>query len=242
MMEPPWRSNDQKEKQKLHVDETSQEDQVSDRYGLGRFVKLLCKKDFVGKNKLTFGKLFNRAKELKCEKEWNRSRLVRLHSGEARVKVRELESLASIYGVHPLLFYNFHFPAFGYAIAVNTKKDKESDMREIPACLYDSKHSSCYVPCRQLAYSDIAIVILTLEGNNDNNSQEDFLENRHPGYELITPLEGKIVVELSGTKRDPISQNEYAYFRSHIRHRVFNAGKSPARVLVIRFLEGKSTE
>ncbi|MGB8226883.1 MAG: cupin domain-containing protein, partial [Sedimentisphaerales bacterium] len=226
-IEPQWNAK---------LDEIPNE--IHDRAGLARFLNLLCSKPFA-KKKLTFDELLERAKKnedellkkgIKNEKfKLNRSKLVRLHYGIASISEIELLKLAEIYHIEPTLFYNYLSPAFMYAIAVDTEKE----MKSLPSTFNENKKSEVTytIPYRRLAFSDIAIALVTMEPGSIS------LDNKHPGYELLKPLEGQIVINIDNHPHPPIKQGEFAFFRSHISHTVSNKGEKLAKVLVIRFLE-----
>ncbi len=158
---------------------------------------------------------------------YSRSRFVRLHHGEIQVKKEELPALADIYGVTPALFYNFLFPAFRYAIAVHDEKD----MSVLPTEFVTREEVVYSVPRRRLAHSDTTVAVMRLDPGAST------MESRHPGYEILKPLEGQVAVEFGSTKNPEIKAGAYAIFYSGIDHRVCNRGQTPARVLVLRLME-----
>lgn len=214
---------------------------IFDQFGFGRFLQLLCSEKFQRKNqqkgqRLTLDELVKKAKAQynQCDKsiqqamsQHNRSRLNRIHHGEVEVLKRELPYLAKIYGIEVMLFYDYLFPAFRDAIVVC----KNTDMRKIVGEGFRLPPGVSYkVPCRRLAHSDMTIALIELK------SGAATIENRHPGSELLKPLQGEIKVEFGPTRHAIIRKGECGHFHSHINHVLRNTGKEKARVLVIRFL------
>jgi len=199
--------------------------QILDRFGLGRFLQLLTSPNFVGgRYGLSLNALAERA-NIAGYKEYERSDFARLHNGEARVRHEELPDLAAIYGVKPMLLYNFLFPVFPYAIAIHG----QADMRKVEL---DLPNGVTYmVPCRCLAFSGITMALVILEQNAATP------ENHHPAYEFLQPLDGQVEVDFDRTVRGPISKGEYCIFDSSKTHSVRNSGHVQAKVLAIRFLQ-----
>lgn len=225
IVEPQWKANIEEitDKDEIAKDKNLC-NEIHDRAGLARFLSLLWSKPFA-EEKLTFNELLKKAKGKSVK--LNRSKLVRLHYGITSISEKELSDLARIYEIEPTLFYNYLSPAFMYAIAVDT----EEEMKSLPSTFNTKQGMTYKIPYRRLAFSDIAIALVTMEPGLNS------LENKHPGYELLKPLEGEIVINIGNQSHPPIKQGEFAFFRSHILHTVSNKGEKPAKVLVIRFLE-----
>jgi quercetin dioxygenase-like cupin family protein len=199
--------------------------EIFDRFGLGRFLQLLTSPNFAGGHYgLSLNTLAEKA-HIAGYKEYERSDFARLHNGEARVKREELPTLAGIYGVRPMLLYNFLFPVFPYAIAIHGQADMRSVELDLPNGV------TYMVPCRCLAFSGVTIALVILEQDAATP------ENRHPAYEFLQPLEGEVQVEFDRVVRGPIREGEYCVFDSSKMHRVRNSGCTQAKVLAIRFLQ-----
>jgi quercetin dioxygenase-like cupin family protein len=156
---------------------------------------------------------------------YNRLTFARLHHGGAPVTKDQLEELGTIYGVQRWLFSDFLFPAFRYAVGV----DVRTDMRRVTD--RNLGELDYWVPSRHLAYSDVTIARVELAPGAESP------KNRHPGFELLKPLEGKVMVRHRGTPSPVVGKDEYVYFRSRVAHQVVNPGTERASVLVLRFLE-----
>ena len=214
-----WTNNTRQE-----FDESKNEPtEVFDRCGLGHFLQLLSSGPYA--SRLTLNRLVERANKLQIE-GYNRSKFARLHHGAIQVKREELQDLAKIYDTSSMLFYDFLFPAFRYAVVVGEEDMiKESSAFGIPEGIVFR------VPSRHLAYSDITIALV------DFITEKTTVGNCHPGYELLKPLEGEIAVKFGGTLVFSLRKGEYGYFDSSIYHQVSKVGDKPAKVLAIRFLQ-----
>jgi quercetin dioxygenase-like cupin family protein len=203
-------------------------EKVLDTYGLAHFLQLLCSDSFALEGRgPTLDDVVNRCEAKQRKFTYSRAKFARLHAGEAQVKRDQLPELADIYGVSPVLFYDFLFPAFRYAVVVG-----EDNMKEIGPAFGMLEDGVTYrVPCRHLAYSDMTIALVELA------SESRPPENRHPGHELLKVLEGEVTVAFQGAAKGIVKQGEYAVFKSHIKHQVYNHTGKPARMLSFRFLE-----
>lgn len=202
--------------------------EVLDRFGLGRLLLLICPEEFRGSgNGLSLKALAKRAADhqLRYKQSW----FDRLHHGQAAVRAEELPTLAKvIYEVEPLLSYDFVFPALRNAVVVR----QPDDLRLLPENFVPSQDVRYRVPCRRLADSDLAIAMLELAPGAGTPV------NRHPGHELLLPLEGVIEVRIGGMgARLDAAEHLYAHYHSRLDHCVVNVGDQWAKQLVLRFYE-----
>jgi quercetin dioxygenase-like cupin family protein len=199
--------------------------EVADRFGLAKLLRLISEGDTQRSDGASLQQLADRAERLKLP--YKRSRIDRLHNGTAPVKAREFALLAKLYNVKPFLFVHFLFPIFRGFVAV---RESEGDFRAVDESFVPGS-ARYFVPCRRLADSDIAIVLVELEGG------EQTPENRHPGHELIIPLQGEIAVNFDVAVPIGAPLQSYAHYDATNDHSTANIGKGKARFLVIRFHE-----
>lgn len=205
--------------------QTKPADAVIDRFGFGRLLKKLCAERFRGEgNHLRVKDLAERGRPY----DINQSKIDRMHNGLALVTSEELTIIAQLYDVEPFLFYDFLFPAFRNAVVVRPP----DDMSLVHDDFNPSSEARYYVPIRRLAESDVAIAVLELPPHTSSPM------NGHPGYELLLPLSGGVVLHLAD-EIIPIVVDEhlFAHFASDQQHRVANEDSEPASVLVVRFYE-----
>jgi quercetin dioxygenase-like cupin family protein len=240
--------------------EANQEN-VLDWAGLGRqfraFLKML---------KLTYDEMLLRAAERQIE--LNRTRLSQLVQGKVlRQKMKWVYSLVELLGDHipPILFAGFAYPPASEFVIV--RKNKE-DLVTVSADVNAPPNAEYQVPRRVLAGSDIAITFLQLipksrasltdarersSQTTDSNDAPSLVEgaspwNRHPGFELIYPLQGRVQVEYAAEGEGPNQYHivdsalgQYAHYRSDRKHRVVVVGDQPAELFVVRFMNPTET-
>lgn len=209
--------------------------EVVDRFGLARLLRLICSSNFQGGSKaLSLAQLANRAKEHGL-KGFSRSRIDRMQNGFAQVRRQELRELARLYQVEPFLFYNFLYPTVGHAVVIragNGTDGKIGDFKALPPELIKDPRVNVKVPVRRLADSDLALVNVELDIDGITPI------NRHPGHELVVPLEGEIEIRFGEMRRIIApARGGYAHYSSRFDHCLANAGRSKAKFLVVRFHE-----
>lgn len=136
--------------------------------------------------------------------------------------------------VYELLLLRYLFPAVSGVIVFRPKDSK--DAVDLDAVAGIQAGASYRVPRRHLACSEVSIAQLTLD------SQRGTVWNRHPGYEVIIPLEGEAEVWLRASPTSEVAkhivsagQRRLAQFKSDTQHRIWNYSKTPMRLLVVRF-------
>lgn len=196
-------------------------EEVLDGGGFGRFLQLMCSVRFRGQ---TAGRL-SLSDLAKRTASFSRSKLDRIHRGEAQVLKRELRELAAIYEIEPMVLYNFLLPNFHTAIAVHGEEDMVKIRED-----FLPKGVAYRLPRRRLASSDMTIALLTLDRSSAATNP-----NHHPGQELIKPLKGKVAIEFEGLSAT-VEEGQYAHYYSHLNHRAVNKGTESATVLSIRFI------
>ncbi len=150
-----------------------------------------------------------------------------IHHGLAPVSADELVALAGAYEAEPLLLYEFLFPAWRPAVAVQHGRD----WRDVPAELLGTA-GGYRVPCRRLADSDLGVARLALAPGTATPL------NRHPGHELLVPLAGCGQIRLAELATEVVAGTHlFAHYTSEIRHQVVNPGPIPFEALVARFYE-----
>jgi quercetin dioxygenase-like cupin family protein len=162
-------------------------------------------------------------------RKYSKSKFDRIHHGQAPIDEIELEWLArNVYHIEPMLLSDFLFRTFRPSVAVR----RPHDWVDVKPDLVGLYGVSYQVPCRRLADTDISITSLLLQPGASTPA------NRHPGHEVIVPLEGAVVVHID-RKDTPVRTGEHlaAHYFSRQIHAVENAGKEPARMLVLRFYE-----
>jgi hypothetical protein len=205
---------------------------VRDRFGLARLLRLVYSERFQGpRNEISLPDLERRAQNQGLR--FRRGHFDRLHHGEATLEREELRDLAKVYEVEPMLLFDFLFPALRNAVVVR----RPEDWRLLPAEFLGCPGVNYYSPCRRLSDSDISIAMVEF------TRAAGTPVNRHPGHELLLPLEGHLEVRFGDT-RTGISAGEhlFAHYHSRGEHQVANVGEDPARALVIRFYESRSPE
>ena len=213
-------------------------DPVGDSYGLGRLLQLIASEKFRGKGEsFTLSSLAKKAQRSSGEgTDLNRSRIDRLHHGQAGVMARELRGIAQLYEVEPFLLYDYLFPARRTAIVVRggtLPSSEEGDWRQLPDEYLSSGNVRYYVPTRRLADSDTSIAIVEL------SARECTPRNRHPGHEVLIPLAGSIRIQFGDGDGFELrhDRDRFAQFDSSLAHRVVNDGVDDARFVVVRFYE-----
>jgi quercetin dioxygenase-like cupin family protein len=202
--------------------------EVTDSFGLGRLLRLICSAAFQKNGRdLSLPSLVARAGQRGLD--YNKTRFHRIHHGLSVPPAGELEALARhVYEVEPMLLYDFLFPTVRQAVAVR----RAEDWVTIPEALVAGTGVKYEVPSRRLAETDISITSLQLAPGGRTPL------NRHPGHELILPLEGSMVVGFGDTETMIRSgEHLYAHYFSRQEHSVANPGNGPARALVLRFYE-----
>jgi quercetin dioxygenase-like cupin family protein len=202
---------------------------VSDRLGLGRFLIRWCgywKESGISLDELAV---------LGARKGFNRSRLHRVHYGLAPVKGIDLLTIAEIYRIEPVLLFEFLIPTSGLVVVVRqspnlvTSQREFLDLHEIAAPFVPNDMVSYRVPFRRLAETETSIALLRLAPGGQTP------DNRHPGHEIILPLEGKMEIRFGTTHTALDSSSKVcAQFHSGRRHRLVNVGDATAQALVIR--------
>jgi quercetin dioxygenase-like cupin family protein len=222
----------------------STSDFIGDRFGLGRLLQLLASEGFRGQgNALSLGDLANRAKGTSeqgtQEDRYSRSKLDRIQHGQAPVSLVDLEHLARLYEVEPFLLYDYLHPALRPAIAVRhglhpSNDEAEEDWSELPASYLREQGVRYFIPKRRLADSDTSISIVELERAMSTP------QNRHPGFEILVPLKGRLRIKFGGGDGYVLDEREhrFAQFDSSRVHQVTNdSAIDTARFLVVRFYE-----
>ncbi len=207
-------------------------EQIADRFSLSRLLRLLCSPDYREDGfALTLDQLATRG----AEHEFNRARFHRLHHSMAPVTPSDLLKLAAIYEVEPVLFYEYLFPVVRNAVAVRNLSDPQlpsrglSDMRAVPPEYLPGSNATYLVPCRRLADTEVTVAALTLPPGGFTP------ETRHPGYEILLPLEGQVALKFGHTVTNVDARHTaFAHFRSTQRHYLENPGDEPARIVIIR--------
>jgi len=215
--------------------EPNAERQVLDRFGLGRLLQLLGSERFCAEGaRLTLDELARKGARFR----FTRAKIHRIRHGLAAVTQADLMNLAEIYGVKPMLFYDYLFPVLRNAIAVRQHGEPEvsfqdvGEMRALPPQYVGESRARYRVPCRRLADTDVAIANLELPPGGTTP------ENRHPGHEILLPLKGRFIVRFGQTlARVNAEEGTFAHFHSHRRHQVVNMGHETAEALVIRMYE-----
>ena len=203
-------------------------DFIQDRLGLARMVRLLPKprsgpeRTFLNR----VGGLVN------CEyREWG-AFLKDIETGELKFPKVALEYLCDLHErrVYDMLFLRFLFP--GAPTAMVFHPAEEEDAVDVKVLANLPPGASYLLPRRNLECSETAIVQLTLQPRSGS------LWNRHPGSELLVPLEGTAQIEFRDpcvSRRVSADQCQLAHYRSDKEHRVWNPGESEARLMVLRF-------
>lgn len=200
--------------------------EVVDRFGLAQLLRLISNR-MRNNEPASLQQLAERAHTLGLD-AFNRSRIDRLHNGLAAVKRSELEDLARLYEVEPFLFVNFLYPTFRSMVTI---RENEGDFVRVKD--FVRGRAEYLVPKRRLADSDVAIVLVKLLESGDETPM-----NRHPGHELIIPLEGEIAVVFNDITL-PIgpAKKSYAHYHATVDHATKNIGSGEARFMVVRFHE-----
>ncbi len=183
--------------------------------------------------------------------EW----LWELESSQARLPRKLIPSLVKLYGVFDLLACEFLFPSVPRHVVVHAPEDGATgdwvDMSTVVRKLDDlldagigtdrgaalllQKGVEYDIPKRSLACADVAISRLRLQAGFHTT------DNTHPGYELLIPTEGTVVVEYYDDRDHPVvmctlsAQTSIAHYNSRRRHRIRNDGSVPATMFLIRF-------
>lgn len=197
--------------------------EVLDRFGMGRFLRLVCSSRFQG------GEKSLSLKELEGlgVPGFTRSKIDRLHNGLAPVRRDELPSLEALYGVPAFLFFNYLYPSFKNAISVRL-----DDYAEVPRDFITSEGVTYSVPRRRLSDTDLALARVVLKPGASTPP------NRHPGHELILVLRGEVGVRAGGSAGAIVlAANQYAHYSSVASHRVENVGRHVAEFIAVRFQE-----
>lgn len=196
--------------------------QVLDRVGLGRFLEA-CKGSFRGiRAPLRTKDLVEKGKTVGLRE----SKITKLQRGEANLSVNELKDIARMYEVAPLLLYDFLFPALRNAVVVRT----DTEMSRVPDEFLSDSNVKYNVPIRRLAESNVAVSTLDLPANSASP------EAIHPGFTLLIPLEGRIVLHVAGQETELIAgRHAFSHFWGATSHRFSNVTAQPAKTLVVRF-------
>lgn len=200
--------------------------EIIDRFGLGRLLQMISEG-----NGISLRKLEEAGK--KARLGFNRSKFHRLHNGDAPVTKKQLVALARTYGIHPMLLFDFLFPALRNAVVV---RHSDNDFYQMPEDLVGVQGVKYFCPCRRLADSDISIAVIELDVGGKSPV------NRHPGHELLLPLsDGTIAIRLGEGGETGVRLSgrgsKYAHYFSNQDHYVANAGDSKVRCLLLRFYE-----
>jgi len=165
-----------------------------------------------------------------------------LEKGKLSVDKDTISELSSSADVFDLLTWEFLFPAVPGQVVVRRMESGEqvdwADMGEVakqfpnvqprPGVTYE-------IPRRNLACSDLVITRLTLDKQTSTPS------NRHPGFELLLPLTGEVTVEYDGNDICEVaSGKQLAYYRSDVKHRIYNKSDTRAEIFLIRLYGEKS--
>jgi len=199
--------------------------EVVDRFGLARLLALVCSRGFqrTARNS-SLKDLEKRARWLGYE-QYHKGFFDRLHHGEKPVEVEELPRLAEVYGVEPMLLFEFVYPAFRNAVAVR----QPADWDRLPEEFLGGQGVIYSLPRRRLADSDLAIASVELGAGAETPL------NRHPGQEILLPLEGAIEVRFGEARVEANSTADaFVHYHSGTEHRVINPAIHPARLLVVR--------
>jgi nucleoside phosphorylase/quercetin dioxygenase-like cupin family protein len=208
---------------------------ISDSVGLGRFLERLRVEYFPGCQSPS--DMTAIARELKSKRIITRELdIQRLEEGLEQLDRDDLKDLSRAYKVQPMLFYRWLFPSVPGVVTIRADDDRGEhevpDLERVSSDFVRSRGVEYWAPRRNLALSDIAINVVTLDPEAETPL------NRHPGYELILPSYGTVAVGLVGIGKEFLARaarHQYAHFPSHIEHSVRNVGAEPARCLVIRF-------
>ena len=163
--------------------------------------------------------------------------LTELETRDLQLPATFLTELAHVFkNVYDLLFLRFLFP--GVPGAVVFRPDDEEDYITVPPFArglvgvpYGVTHA---IPVRNLTCADLMMSRLTLKPQNGT------IWNRHPGHELLIPLEGAAEIQMDRDGSGPRVQVSFedqtiAHYRSSREHRVWNQTKHVSKLLVIRF-------
>ncbi|MFO0969364.1 MAG: cupin domain-containing protein [Gemmataceae bacterium] len=156
----------------------------------------------------------------------------KVHSALTHV---DLDALAAMFGseVPSILLYGFLFPAVQYVATV-----RRSDLHPVMPPLQVPDNAHYKLPARTLAGSDINVTYVDLDSNTSPETQGETPWNRHPGFELVLPLQGKVRIDFRAEERQETvdsAMTQYAHYASDRCHRVVNVGSETAKVFVIRF-------
>jgi quercetin dioxygenase-like cupin family protein len=227
----------------------AEDERVADPIGLGRLLERIAMDSFRGpkrkKPTIAFKKLVQSLRDAKVSIQImsaqsaktvrqrllkSKTHFIRLHHGELTIKKSDLGKLAKVYGVEPMIFYDYlHFSEPG-VVAVRQKEYRSVHLVK--------KTGVQYLACgRRLALSDIAILRVCLKSGKCTP------ENFHAGFEAIVATKGSVTVELHSTERHTnrhrvgSKPGEYAFFNSSRTHAVKNEGRGLAEFFVLRFYQ-----
>lgn len=197
---------------------------ISDRVGLGQFLRLLASEGFRGpKGRLTLDSILEKCKGTK----YTRSKIHRIMRGTSPVELHDLHLLSRIFECEPVLLYDFLIPTHRPAVVVR----ESTDMLAVPPEFARSARSTYKIPRRRLADTDTSIALLELPPFGETP------ENCHPGFEVLLPLRvpGGAAVEFGDTAAAiPEDFQGYICFRSDHPHKVVNNSDLTASLLVVR--------
>ena len=194
-------------------------ERISDPAGLMAFLKLLDKK-----HPRSLNTLAQKAKEQGANVlSRNTIRNLRLGEPTKNFTASDVEDLARLYDVSPLMLYPFLYPRAANFMAAR-KEDTEavSQVSAEDECVYQ-------IPRQRLASTNTSINYLTI------GPQTSSEEHKHPGTEIVVPLKGRVSLKTDRDKSlTPLDTQSYGQLDGSYRHQILNRGKRVAEVLIIR--------
>ncbi len=205
---------------------------IMDRRALASLLRQLCSDEFREPDKkLTLNVLAQRGGAYGLK----RTKFHRLHHGTADIQERDLGSLATVYETDPLLLYNFLAPSFRSAVQVCMSRspglpsEAKGDYWTVPSEFVGNDEAEYCVPCRRLADAQLALAVVDLPPYGKT------MEHRHPGHQIIVPLQGSSDLRFDETvTRFSAEEHVFLHFSSRHRHRVVNTTTEPCQFLALR--------